>query len=111
MARESANTAYPHTGSYSEPTYSIFGYHYSGGKRPRFLDPHIDTECEGPQAATAVDACSGDIGGVIDFCFHIYCNIPCSECRPSSPSTRRLPRTGKPNANFGVHDFEYVEAA
>ena len=111
LAKESTNIAYLHTGSYSEPTYAIFGYHYSGSKRPRFLDPFIDTKYEELQAATTLDARSEAIGDVIDFCFRTYCTIPLFWVPAEFTINPEVIADWKTHATFGVRNFEYVEAA
>lgn len=110
LAKESTNIAYLHTGSYSEPTYAIFGYHYSGSKRPRFLDPFIESKYEELQAATTLEARSEAIAEVIDFCFRTYCTIPLFWVPAEFTINPEVIADWKTHATFGVRNFEYVEA-
>ena len=109
-AKDTTNIAYLHTGSYSEPTYAIYGYHYSGSPRPRFLDPFIDQKYESLQTATTLGQRSEVISDVIKFCFEAYCTIPLFwvpaefMVNPEVIADRQTPAT------FGVRNFEYVEA-
>lgn len=111
LAKESTNIAYLHTGSYSEPTYAIFGYHYSGSKRPRFLDPFIDSKYEELQAATTLEGRSEAIGDVIDFCFRTYCTIPLFWVPAEFTINPEVIAGWQTHATFGVRNFEYVKAA
>ena len=110
LAKETTNMVYLHTGSYSEPTYAIFGYHYSASKRPRFLDPFIDSKYEELQKATTLDERSQAIGEVIDFCFRIYCTIPLFWVPAEFTVNPEVIADWKTHATFGVRNFEYVEA-
>ena len=110
-AKESTNIAYLHTGSYSEPTYAIFGYHYSGSKRPRFLDPFIDAKYEELQAATTLEGRSNAIAEVIDFCFRTFCTIPLFWVPAEFTINPEVIAKWETHATFGVRNFEYVEAA
>ena len=110
-AKDDTNLAYLHTGSYSEPTYAIFGYHYSASKRPRFLDPFIDGKYEELQAATTLEARASAMGDVIEFCFRIYCTIPLFWVPAEFTVNPDVIADWKTHATFGVRNFEYVEAA
>ena len=109
-AKDTTNTVYLHTGSYSEPTYAIYGYHYSGSPRPRFLDPFIDQKYESLQTATTLEQRSEVIGDVIKFCFEVYCTIPLFWVPAEFMVNPEVIADWQTPATFGVRNFEYVAA-
>ncbi len=109
-AKDTTNIVYLHTGSYSEPTYAIYGYHYSGSKRPRFLDPFIDERYESLQNAVTLEQRAEVISDVIKFCFEVYCTIPLFWVPAEFMVNPEVIADWKTPATFGVRNFEYVEA-
>ncbi len=110
-AKDTTDLVYLHTGSYSEPTYAIYGYHYSGSKRPRFLAPFIDEKYESLQNAVTLEQRAEVIRDVIKFCFEIYCTIPLFWVPAEFMVNPEVIADWKTPATFGVRNFEYVEAA
>ena len=110
LAKETTSMAYLHTGSYSEPTYAIFGYHNSASKRPRFLDPYIDGKYAELQAAITLEARAEAIGDVIDFCFRVYCTIPLFWVPAEFTINPEVIADWQTHATFGIRNFEYAEA-
>ena len=109
-AKETTNLVYLHTGSYSEPTYAIFGYHNSESRRPRFLDPYIEEKYQSLQSAVTLEQRSAVIRDVIRFCFDVYCTIPLFWVPAEFMVNPEVIADWKTPATFGVRNFEYVEA-
>ena len=109
-AKETTNLVYLHTGSYSEPTYAIFGYHYSESRRPRFLAPFIEEKYQSLQSAVTLEQRSDVIRDVIKFCFDVYCTIPLFWVPAEFMVNPEVIADWKTPATFGVRNFEYVEA-
>ena len=110
-AKEVNNTAWLHTGSFTEPTRAIFVYHYSGARAPRFESPLLTEKYEALEVAATEEERDNLIREMGEYCFDIYCSIPLLwvpfefMVNPDYIAEWLTPGV------FGVRDFEYIKAA
>ena len=105
------NTAWLHTGSFTEPTRAIFVYHYSPTGAARYEDPFFDQKYEELEVAGTAGERDSLIREMGDYCFDTYCSIPLFwvpfefMVNPAYIAEWLTPGV------FGVRDFEYIKAA
>lgn len=104
------NTAWLHTGSFTEPTRAIFVYHYSPTGAARFEDPYFDVQYEALEVAGTLEERDQLIREMGEFCFDSHCSIPLFwvpfefMVNPDYIAEWLTPGV------FGVRDFEYIKA-
>jgi peptide/nickel transport system substrate-binding protein len=104
------NTAWLHTGSFTEPTRAIFVYHYSPTGAARYEDPYFDTGYEALEVAGTAEERDQLIREMGEFCFDIHCSIPLFWVPFEFMINPEVIAEWKTPGVFGVRDFEYVVA-
>ncbi len=105
------NTAWLHTGSFTEPTRAIFVYHYSGAVSPRFESEFFTEKYEALEIAATAEARDTLIREMGDNCFDTYCSIPLFWVPFEFMINPEYIAEWLTPGVFGVRDFEYVKAA
>lgn len=105
------NTAWLHTGSFTEPTRAIFVYHYSPTGAARFEDPYFDTQYEALEVAGTLEQRDQLIREMGEFCFDSHCSIPLFWVPFEFMVNPEYIAEWLTPGVFGVRDFEYIKAA
>ncbi len=109
-AKEVNNTAWLHTGSFTEPTRAIFVYHYSGARNPRFESEFFTEKYEALEVAASAEERDDLIREMGEYCFDIYCSIPLFWVPFEFMIDPEVIAEWLTPGVFGVRDFEYVKA-
>lgn len=109
-AKEVNNTAWLHTGSFTEPTRAIFVYHYSGAVSPRFESPFFTEKYEALEVAATTEDRDNLIREMGEDCYEIYCSIPLHWVPFEFMINPEVIEEWLTPGVFGVRDFEYVRA-
>ncbi len=109
-AKEVNNTAWLHTGSFTEPTRAIFVYHYSGARSPRFESPFFTEKYEALEVAATTEDRDNLIREMGENCYEIYCSIPLHWVPFEFMINPEVIEEWLTPGVFGVRDFEYVKA-
>ena len=109
-AKEINNTAWLHTGSFTEPTRAIFVYHYSGAVSPRYESPFFTEKYEALEVASTLEERDNLIREMGENCYEIYCSIPLYWVPFEFMINPEIIEEWLTPGVFGVRDFEYVKA-
>ena len=110
-AKEVNNTAWLHTGSFTEPTRAIFVYHYSGARSPRYESEFFTEKYEALEVAATLEARDDLIREMGEDCYDTYCSIPLYWVPFEFMINPEIIEEWLTPGVFGVRDFEYVKAA
>ena len=110
-AKEVNNTAWLHTGSFTEPTRAIFVYHYSGAVSPRYESPFFTEKYEALEVAATAEERDNLIREMGEDCYDTYCSIPLHWVPFEFMINPDFIQEWLTPGVFGVRDFEYVKAA
>ena len=110
-AKEVNNTAWLHTGSFTEPTRAIFVYHYSGAVSPRYESPFFTEKYEALEVAATTEDRDNLIREMGENCYETYCSIPLHWVPFEFMIDPEVIEEWLTPGVFGVRDFEYVRAA
>ena len=110
-AKEVNNTAWLHTGSFTEPTRAIFVYHYSKAASPRYESEFFTEKYEALEVAATAEARDDLIREMGENCFDTYCSIPLFWVPFEFMIDPEVIAEWLTPGVFGVRDFEYVKAA
>ena len=110
-AKKVNNTAWLHTGSFTEPTRAIFVYHYSGATGPRYESQFFTEKYEALEVAATVEERDDLIREMGENCFETYCSIPLYWVPFEFMVNPEFIAEWLTPGVFGVRDFEYVKAA
>ena len=109
-AKEVNNTAWLHTGSFTEPTRAIFVYHYSGARSPRYESQFFTEKYEALEVAATTEDRDNLIREMGENCYETYCSIPLHWVPFEFMIDPELIEEWLTPGVFGVRDFEYVKA-
>ena len=109
-AKEVNNTAWLHTGSFTEPTRAIFVYHYSGAVSPRYESPFFTEKYEALEVASTTEERDNLIREMGENCYETYCSIPLYWVPFEFMINPEVIDEWLTPGVFGVRDFEYVRA-
>ncbi len=109
-AKEVNNTAWLHTGSFTEPTRAIFVYHYSGAVSPRYESPFLTEKYEALEVAATAEDRDNLIREMGENCYDTYCSIPLHWVPFEFMINPEIIDEWLTPGVFGVRDFEYVKA-
>ncbi|MYC29554.1 MAG: ABC transporter substrate-binding protein [Chloroflexi bacterium] len=109
-AKEVNNTAWLHTGSFTEPTRAIFVYHYSGARSPRYESPFFTEKYEALEIAATTEERDDLIREMGENCYEVYCSIPLHWVPFEFMINPEIIEEWLTPGVFGVRDFEYVKA-
>lgn len=109
-AKEVNNTAWLHTGSFTEPTRAIFVYHYSGARSPRYESPFFTEKYEALEVAATAEDRDNLIREMGEDCYETYCSIPLHWVPFEFMINPEIIEEWLTPGVFGVRDFEYVKA-
>jgi ABC-type transport system substrate-binding protein len=109
-AKEVNNTAWLHTGSFTEPTRAIFVYHYSGARSPRYESEFFTEKYEALEVASTLEERDNLIREMGENCYDTYCSIPLHWVPFEFMINPKFIEEWLTPGVFGVRDFEYVKA-
>ncbi len=109
-AKEVNNTAWLHTGSFTEPTRAIFVYHYSGARSPRYESEFFTEKYEALEVAATLEERDNLIREMGEDCYDTYCSIPLHWVPFEFMINPEIIEEWLTPGVFGVRDFEYVKA-
>ncbi len=109
-AKEVNNTAWLHTGSFTEPTRAIFVYHYSGAVSPRYESEFFTEKYEALEVAATNEDRDNLIREMGENCYETYCSIPLYWVPFEFMINPEVIDEWLTPGVFGVRDFEYVKA-
>ena len=109
-AKEVNNTAWLHTGSFTEPTRAIFVYHYSGARSPRYESEFFTEKYEALEVAATTEERDNLIREMGENCYETYCSIPLYWVPFEFMINPEVIDEWLTPGVFGVRDFEYVRA-
>ena len=110
-AKEVNNTAWLHTGSFTEPTRAIFVYHYSKARSPRYESQYFTDKYEALEVASTLQERDDLIREMGENCYETYCSIPLHWVPFEFMINPEFIEEWLTPGVFGVRDFEYVKAA